>query len=62
MTGQESYGATAFCKAFGISRSQLDIELRTHRLQAKKLGNRIFITREHAQAWLDNLPDYEPAA
>jgi excisionase family DNA binding protein len=50
------------CAAFRISKNRVFSEMRAGRLQAKRLGSRVLISREDANAWWDGLPDRRAAA
>lgn len=62
VNGREIYTAKTFCETYGVSRSTLTEMLNRGEIEAKRLGKHIRISREHADAWFNNLPDYEPAA
>ncbi|WP_423066169.1 DNA-binding protein [Devosia sp. CN2-171] len=55
-----AYPLPAFLRLAGISRSQAYREINAGKLKAKKLGTRTVILASDAQAFLDNLPAYEP--
>lgn len=63
MNGQEIFTADSFCKHYSISRSYLTERLKAGDIAAKRIGNRIRITREEGDRWFyEGNPDYEPAA
>lgn len=63
MAGREIFSAPSFCEHYDISRSYLTQELKAGRIAAKRIGNRIRITREEGDRWFyEGNPDYEPAA
>lgn len=62
MTGQEIFTAKAFCETYKVSRSQLTELLNRGEIEAKRLGKHIRISREQADSWFNNLPEYRPAA
>ena len=45
-----------FCRDYGISRSKAFEEIKSGRLQARKVGSRTLIGREDAQLWFATLP------
>ena len=45
-----------FCTRYGISRSTAFREMRAGRLTARKLGKKLLIREEDAEAWLAAIP------
>lgn len=44
-----------FCEEYSLSKTRFYSEVKKKKLQPIKLGNRTFIAREDAQAWLNKL-------
>lgn len=49
-----AYRPREFCKAFGIRKSKLYLELKTKRLKSIKVGKARLITKQAAEQWLSN--------
>lgn len=45
-----------FCKRYGVGRSSAYEEIKSGRLEARKVGARTLITFEAAENWLGQLP------
>ncbi len=53
-----AYSIGRFAEEHDISRSQTYVEINSGRLIASKVGNRTIITRENAERWRKQLPDF----
>ncbi len=51
MSEREAFDIRAFAKAYGISRSQVYLEIKSGRLAIFKVGRRTLISRDAAEAW-----------
>lgn len=58
----QAYQLAGFCRAYGVSRSKAHLEIKAGRLKARKMGTRVIITVEDADAWLSGLPTVSPKA
>ncbi len=59
---KELYSVNEFCQAFGVCRSTFYNEVRAGRIRTVKLGATLRVKRADAMAWLDSLPENQPAA
>lgn len=50
------------CSTFRISKNRVFAEMKAGRLLAKRVGSRVLISREDANAWWNGLPDRRIAA
>lgn len=57
---KKAYEIKELRAAGGPGRSKAYAEINAGRLKAKKRGNKTIILAGDLQAYLDNLPDYEP--
>lgn len=55
-TEKRSLTVAEFCSTYGIGRNTFYGELNSGRLQAVRVGRRVFIPRENADAWFTSLP------
>jgi excisionase family DNA binding protein len=55
-----AYTIADLCKATGIGRSKVYLDLKSGKLRAKKHGKRTIITESEARRWLDALPARSP--
>lgn len=53
---KEAFTITEFCQLYSIGRTKAYEEIKSGRLQIRKIGKRTIITAEAAQEWLANLP------
>ena len=60
-TTKMAYTLSEFCTAYGIGRTKAFSEIAEGKLQARKMGNRVIVTREDAQEWLNALPEASAA-
>lgn len=60
MAGEVILTAKQFCEQYGCPRSKLTEILARGEIEAKRLGNRIRISKRAADEWFDSLPSYEP--
>lgn len=51
-----------FCARYSIGRTSLYREVNAGRLKLRKFGSATRIARADAEAWANNLPDYEGEA
>ncbi|XYD07073.1 helix-turn-helix domain-containing protein [Methylobacterium sp. NMS12] len=49
------------CATFRISKNRVFSEMKAGRLQAKRLGGRVLISRDDAATWWNGLPDRRAA-
>jgi hypothetical protein len=56
------YSIDRFADQHDVSRSQVYIEIRSGRLEARKIGSRTLITIEAAERWRKSLPKFPIAA
>jgi hypothetical protein len=52
----EAYSVRAFCRAFGIGRTLFYSEVKSGRIEVRKLGKRTLILKEAADRWAAALP------
>lgn len=57
-----AYTISAFCEAFGLSRSKTYQLIQSGQIAALKVGRRTLILREAVEAWLASLPSADPRA
>lgn len=50
------------CATFRISKNRVFDEMKAGRLAAKRVGTRVLISRDDANAWWNGLPDRRAAA
>ena len=55
MSDIQAYDVQTFAKAYGISRAQIYVEIKSGRLRIFKVGKRTLISRESATAWREAL-------
>jgi hypothetical protein len=55
MSDVQAYDVQSFAKAYGISRAQVYVEIKFHRLRIFKVGRRTLISRESAAEWQHKL-------
>lgn len=52
---KKAYDITAFCQQYSIGRTRLYEEIKTGRLQIKKIGRRTIIPASAAESWMESL-------
>ena len=57
MSEREAYDIRAFARAYGISRSQAYVEIKSGRLTIFKVGRRTLISRDAAETWRRRLEE-----
>ena len=57
MFERQAYDIRTFAKAYGISRSQVYLEIKSRRLAIFKVGRRTLISRDAAEAWRRKLEE-----
>lgn len=57
MSEQQAYDIRTFSKAYGISRSQAYVEIKSSRLTIFKVGRRTLISRDAAETWRRRLEE-----
>lgn len=60
LSAKEALTVRQFCSNYGIGQTKFYEEVATGRLEARRSGRRVLVTREAATAWLDSLPKIEP--
>jgi len=53
---KEVFTVTGLCSAYEISRNTVYAEIKAGRLIAKQIGRKKIITKQAAEAWVNNLP------
>jgi len=53
----QAYDIPSFCRAYGISRSYVYLEIKVGRLKPFKAGRRTLISRDAAEAWVRTLEE-----
>lgn len=56
----EALTVKQFCNSYGIGQTKFYEEVSAGRLEARRSGRRVLVTREAAAAWLSSLPKVEP--
>lgn len=57
-----AYSREDAARAAGLSEDEIDRAVRTGQLKAKKRGRRVLIPADALRTFIDDLPDWEPAA
>ena len=56
-TDTQAYDVASFCRAYGVSRSFVYLEIKAGRLNPFKAGRRTLISRDAADAWRRTLEE-----
>jgi hypothetical protein len=59
---KQAFSPDEFGRRNGLGRTSVFKEIRTGRLDARKVGRRTIITRPAERAWQDSLPSANPSA
>jgi excisionase family DNA binding protein len=54
---KRAYQIEEFCEAYGVGKSKFHEEVAAGRLKVVRIGRRVLVTADDADAWLKSLPD-----
>lgn len=55
-SGPQAYTVASFCRAYGIGRTMFYAEVKSGRIEVRKLGKRTLVLRDVAEQWAHSLP------